>query len=411
MFFRLNPEARLISGAKNGVIYDFLGNDMYDLSPGERAVMELAEKSKEIEEISAYLGVPEASVTEICEKFREKNLGEFYEKKPYIEPLHLRPPLSGTFYDPPPQLTNFFVELNNSCEYDCSYCGRNEMKRVFGCIGCSVWDNQNPRLGSDTFMSVLDQAYKLGVGQIFLSGGNVLEDFNMLSAVLDYCEYLRFHAVFLSCHENHINSDAVHFLNRYRGLNVFLNCDFPVSSRALEIASRSECNLTLVPVVDVTDMSEEEVRDTIQHEHEKVQEKNIRWQIDYCSADFKKDYSKISLFGKDRVRNATLQFFERCQEYHPCLGGILTVSSDGDVYICRVMREKSLGSVVDTKLCEIMRNRKEEIKKFWHLTRDKITPCRDCEYRYSCMDCRAIEEDMYRTNLCGYDPYTDMEGR
>lgn len=404
MFFRLNPEARLILGAKNGVIYDFLDNKVYELSPEEKSVLELAEKSREVEEISQYLGM-EGPVTDVLEKYRERNLGEFYEQKPYIEPLHLRSPLSGTFYEPPPHLTNFFVELNNDCQHNCPYCGKNTMKRVFGCIGCNVWDGQKNALEGGDYTSVLDQAYKLGAGQIFLSGGNVLEDLDMLSAVLNHCEELHFPAVFLTCHEKHVE-DAVNFLNRYTGLNVFLNCSFPVSSETLEIAGTLQCNLTLVPVVDVTDLSEEDVTEKIQHEYERVQNRRVSWQIDYCSSDFTKDYSKISLFGKERTKNATLQFFERCQEYHPCLGGILTISSDGNVYVCRVIREKSLGNVVDTNLSEIMRNRKGEIKKFWNLTRDKITPCRHCEYRYSCMDCRAIEADVYYTNLCRYDPHT-----
>jgi radical SAM protein with 4Fe4S-binding SPASM domain len=405
MFFRLNPEARLISGAKNGLIYDFLDDKVYELSPEEKYVVERAEKSKEIEEISQNL-VPEKSVTDVLEKFRKKNLGEFYEKKPYIEPLHLKPSLSrGAFYDSPPRLTNFFVELNNSCQYDCSYCGKNRMKRVFGCIGCNVWDGQNNPVESDFYRGVLDQAHKLGFGQIFLSGGNVLEDFDMLSAVLDYCETLHF-PTFLTCHENYVNSDSVNFLNGYKGVTVFLNCNFPVSSKALKIADSVQCDVTLVPVVDVTGISKEDLMKKIQHEHEKVQRKGVSWQIDYCSADFTKDYSKIPLFGKERVKNAALQFFELCQEYHPCLGGILTASSCGNVYVCRIMREQSLGNVVDTNLSEILRNRKEEIGKFWNLTRDKITPCRNCEYRYSCMDCRAIEEDVHYTNLCGYDPHT-----
>ena len=407
MFFRLNPETRLITGARNGVIYDFLDNKVYDLNSEERSVLKLAEKSKEIEEISRDLGVPEASVMGVLEKFHEKNLGEFYEKKPYIEPLRLKSPLSGgAFYNLPPHMTNFFVELNNNCQHDCPYCGKNTMKRVFSCIGCNVWGDQENVLERDSYKAVLDQAYKLGVGQIFLSGGNVLEDLDMLSAVLDHCEALHFPAIFLTCHENYVNSDAVNFFNRYKWLNVFLNCNFPVSSDVLEIAGAVQCNITLVPVVDVTDMSEKDVVGRIQREYEKVQRRRINWQIDYCSADFTKDYSKIPLFGKERVQNATLQFFERCQDYHPCMGGILTISSDGNVYVCRAMREKSLGNVVDTNLSEIMRNRKKEIKKFWNLTRVKIDPCRDCEYRYSCMDCRAIEEDVYYTNLCSYDPHT-----
>lgn len=401
MFFRLNPEARLISGAKNGLIYDFLDNKVYELSSEEKSVVELAEKSREIEEISQNL-VREKSVTEVLEKFREKNLGEFYEKKPYIEPLRLKSPLSRrAFYDSPPQLTNFFVELNNSCQYECSYCGK---MRVFGCIGCHVWDGQENPMESD-YKDVLDQAYKLGFGQLFLSGGNVLEDFDMLSAVLDYCEILHFPATFLICHEKYVNSDAVNLLNGYKWLNVFLNCDFPVSSKALEVAGAVQCNLTLVPVVDVTGMGKEDVMGTIQHEYEKVQSRKVSWQLDYWSTDFTKDYSKIPLFGKERVKNATLQFFEWCQEYHPCLGGIVSVSSDGSVYVCRIMREKSLGNVLDTNLSEILRTRKEEIGKFWNLTRDTITPCGTCEYRYSCMDCRAIEEEVHQTTLCHYNPH------
>jgi radical SAM protein with 4Fe4S-binding SPASM domain len=404
MFFRLNPEARLVSGAKNGVVYDFLHNKMHDLNSEEKSILELTEKNKEIKEVSAELGIPEPSALAILEKLKERNLGEFYGKKPYIEPLRLKPPLSGRgFYDAPPRMTNLFVELNNECQFHCHYCG-NTMKRVFGCIGCNVWDSHKNSLKSDSYISILDQASKLGMRNIFLSGGNVLKDVNMLSAVLDHCETLHF-PVFLTCHENYVDLNAINFLNHYRELTIFLNCNFPVSSKALEIAGSVQCNFTLVPVVDVTSMNKKDITKRIQCEYEKVQ--NIcRWQIDYCSAHFTKDYSKIPLFGKQRVKNATLQFFEQCQEHHPCLGGILTVSSDGNVYVCRVMREKPLGNVSDINLSEIIRNNKEETGTFWNLTRDNIYPCNMCEYRYSCMDCRAIEEDMYQTTLCGYNPHT-----
>ncbi|KYK31455.1 MAG: hypothetical protein AYK19_03670 [Theionarchaea archaeon DG-70-1] len=410
MFFRLNPEARLISGAKNGVVYDFLDNRVYDVNSEEKSVLELSEKSEEIDTISSYLGVSEASVIKTLEKFREKTLGEFYEKKPYIEPLHLKSPLSnGAFYEPPPQLTNFFVELNNSCHYNCSYCSKNKMKRVFGCIGCNVWDDQKKALDSDLYRDVLDQAYKLGFQQIFLTGGNVLEDLTMLSAVLDHCGTLHFPAVFVTFHEKQVSENSIDFLNCYEDLNVFLSCDFPISSRILKIADTVHQNLTVMPVVAATEIkSKKDVIKKIQNEYEKVKSINstIGWQIDYCSPDFLHDYTKIPLFGKERVTDAqaTLHFFEWCQEHHPCLGGILTVSSCGNVYGCRMMRKKSFGNVLEADLSEIMRTKKEEIQDMWNLTRDKITPCNQCEYRYSCMDCRAIEKDMHQTSLCAYDP-------
>lgn len=415
MFFKLNPEARLVLGAKRALIYDFLDNRMYHLSPEEKSVLELSEKGKEVDEISRDLNMPRETVFDLLKNFRDKKLGEFYEKKPYIEPLHTKSPISEkAFFKPPPQCANFFMELNNSCNYECSYCGGNRTERVFGCIGCNVWGKQNEEKSIDiaSYIDILDQVHKLAFAQIFLTGGNILEDYDKLSALLDRLKRMRFPNVFLTIHQKQVHEDDIDFLNRYKGLNVFLSCDFPISSKTREIADNLHQNLTLVPVVEVSEISsKKDLMERIQNEHEKaerdIKRGRIMWQADYSSPDFINDYTKIPLFGKERVTSfsANLHFFEWCQENHPCLGGILTVSSSGNVYVCRIMRKKSFGNVLKTSLSEIIRNKKEEIEQVWNLTRDKITPCNSCEYRYSCMDCRVIEKDMHQTNLCAYDPH------
>ena len=68
----------------------------------------------------------------------------------------------------------------------------------------------------------------------------------------------------------------------------------------------------------------------------------------------------------------------------------------------------SFGNIRNTTLAEAI-----EIlgfKKYWNITKDSITKCKDCEFRYICTDCRAyitVPEDMYSDPLkCGYDPYT-----
>lgn len=52
----------------------------------------------------------------------------------------------------------------------------------------------------------------------------------------------------------------------------------------------------------------------------------------------------------------------------------------------------------------------KDFKKYWNINKDKISVCKDCEFRHICTDCRAyIEnpEDIYSKPLkCGYDPYT-----
>lgn len=45
MFFRLNPEARMVLGVNKGVIYDFFSNDTYPIKGEEGAGLRLAEEN------------------------------------------------------------------------------------------------------------------------------------------------------------------------------------------------------------------------------------------------------------------------------------------------------------------------------------------------------------------------------
>ena len=51
-----------------------------------------------------------------------------------------------------------------------------------------------------------------------------------------------------------------------------------------------------------------------------------------------------------------------------------------------------------------------DFKDKWNIAKDQIKICKDCEFRYSCSDCRAyleIPDDIYSKPLkCGYNPYT-----
>ena len=69
---------------------------------------------------------------------------------------------------------------------------------------------------------------------------------------------------------------------------------------------------------------------------------------------------------------------------------------------------QSFGNIKDTTLQEALDH--PDFKKYWNVTKDQISVCKDCEFRYICTDCRGyIEnpEDMYSKPLkCGYNPYT-----
>lgn len=66
----------------------------------------------------------------------------------------------------------------------------------------------------------------------------------------------------------------------------------------------------------------------------------------------------------------------------------------------------SYGHIQHTKLKECLE--KEDFKKLWHIKKDEIEICRDCEFRYLCPDCRVftISDNLYsKPKKCNYDPY------
>lgn len=92
--------------------------------------------------------------------------------------------------------------------------------------------------------------------------------------------------------------------------------------------------------------------------------------------------------------------------HNTCLNKKISIDADGRIKNCPSMKEH-FGNIQDTTLAEaVMKN---GFKKYWDITKDQITRCKDCEFRHVCTDCRAYVDnpgDLYAAPLkCGYDPY------
>ena len=70
---------------------------------------------------------------------------------------------------------------------------------------------------------------------------------------------------------------------------------------------------------------------------------------------------------------------------------------------------ESFGNVKDTRLATALEQ--EGVRKYWGISKDQVSICRDCEFRYVCTDCRAYVQqpgdDFSKPLKCGYDPYTN----
>jgi SPASM domain peptide maturase of grasp-with-spasm system len=99
-------------------------------------------------------------------------------------------------------------------------------------------------------------------------------------------------------------------------------------------------------------------------------------------------------------------FFET-KLYNGCLNRKVSIDALGEIKNCPSMSE-SYGNIEDTSLNVAID--KLGFQDKWHITKDQIETCKDCELRYACSDCRAYLEnpqDIYSKPLkCGYNPYS-----
>jgi len=103
---------------------------------------------------------------------------------------------------------------------------------------------------------------------------------------------------------------------------------------------------------------------------------------------------------------STMEFIRESQSCNTCLNRKISVDVNGEIKNCPSM-QKSYGNIKNTTLKEALT--KEGFKDLWHIKKDDVEVCKDCEYRYICPDCRAYLEspdNSYSKPLkCGYDPY------
>lgn len=94
--------------------------------------------------------------------------------------------------------------------------------------------------------------------------------------------------------------------------------------------------------------------------------------------------------------------------HNTCLNRKISVAPDGNIKNCPSMKQ-TFGNIKDTSFEEVMSQK--GLKRFWNITKDKISICKVCEFRRVCTDCRAYlqnPDDVYSKPLkCGYDPYTN----
>jgi len=131
------------------------------------------------------------------------------------------------------------------------------------------------------------------------------------------------------------------------------------------------------------------------------------------------DLQTIIIFTKEEITDEThcgnispfyfqsnVDFFKESLVVNNCLDKKIGIDKEGNIKNCPSMKIV-YGHIGKDNILDILKNK--DFQKVRKIRKDDIEICRDCEFRYICMDCRAYTLDennvFSKPKKCNYDPY------
>ncbi|WP_333656795.1 radical SAM protein [Methanothrix soehngenii] len=375
MFFRLNPECYFIMGEKCGAIFDLIDAAIYVLSKEEAETVLSCEKNNPVrEDEKSFL----LELRQFC-------LGNFYTNKIYIQKLRIGSPVLDQLINRPPELFRAFLEINNSCNRECWFCGYHGTKRSLGCMGCNRFEENGEPLTLERWKELIDQLVDLECENIFITGGDLTLAWEKTMSILDYASG-KFTNIYIILHQQSVSIDIMN--------------DLADRAKVIIQAGKSIDNYFENSIYILTISPDEWINNQWN-----IKDKNTI--IDFAISDPHSLTSDLPIMSKMKMSSALHQFMSNTK-FHPCLGHTVAIGCNGDVAPCPMMKNHNLGNLRDMDFHTIFGRRGKGIYKFWELTLDKINKCNGCEFRYACIDCRALEENLTGIAegkmLCSYNP-------
>lgn len=376
MYFRLNPECYFIEGVNSGAIYDLIEGNIISLDKQESIIIKNCEKNELANENDLFLQI-----------LRKRCLGNFYKEKVYIEKMRVGSPIMEYRPNLPPVISRVFLEINNRCNKSCKYCGYYGINKSQGCFGCNKWNEKGKELSINQWKKIIDDLADLGCHSIIITGGDLTLDWDRTIEIINYIgdkipkQYI-----------------ILNYENLFKEIIEFLQ----------------EKVTPIIQIINLENISDNFYYYFINTGKYNPQQGNSFENVMY-GVVFEENWEDIfhkSTNSKMNIVKTDVYRFFHLGKMHPCLGNTLTISWKGDIFICPMLRERSLGNINESRIFEIFYHKGEEIEKIWKTTLNSLNKCKYCEFRYSCNDCRAIEQkitgNFLGKVLCNYDPEKGM---
>lgn len=404
----LRGDKALVQGAKYGLVIDFDTGGLHRLNAPACQILKFSEKSISVEQALEQLGLEPESADSFLTSLLAENLIAVEKAPQKVHPENKPAPA--------PKLDFIWLEVISRCNLRCIHCYAE----------APAHRSQEP--DTATLFKRLDQAADLGCRNVQLTGGEcaLRKD---LKELLSHVRHKKYEMVEIFTNATLLDESLIRFLaeNKIQVAVSLYSYKAESHDKITGVPgshSKTLQNLKLLLAYGVQvrgaiiamKQNEKDVKPTEYFLRELGVAAGPADPVRPCGRgsgmkNWPEKYGLSIMRTKPDFVPERGQF-ESNHHWNSCWLGKAAITAEGEVLPCVFERELVAGNLNEHSLQWIVHN---GLRPFWKLTRDKISVCRDCEYRYICRDCRpwayGYTGDLYaKTPTCTYDPYTGEWG-
>ena len=408
-YFRLNTYISFECNGKNACIYNLASGDMILLDEIKADIIRKCENYKEVSELND-------EEVKFLDELEKMGIGRYYDEKVYIEKMILGqdPELESTMKKNI-RFSRLFLEITNECNLACSFCNYLD-ENAYRKTGCKRWISRGRRLSIEDYKDIIKQSFFMGTSEIVFIGGEPLLEYKKIIELMRYAKSIGIERFTIYSNIILLNNDILESLSEF---NVkFIIEVFSNNSKEFKQICNKDIDINIYEKLKllIKNNIEFEVKLLVCKENEDNIEnilnelKNIlsgqKIQLDFVYPHNKihhaKKYIDYLYNKKAKLFRVSLGVYSTISKYNNCFANQIAVTLNGDVLPCIMTRRLSLGCVFEKSLCDIVTDGRYE--NLQCLSRSKVEDCKQCVYRFGCIDCRAIELEatnkINRTKYC-----------
>lgn len=403
-YFRLHEECYYVSDITGeGVIYNTFDGNVYRLTKLESDVLKLLENNYSIDDvIKRIAGISRNELIKKLDIYSENEIGTYYENPVYIHKLMLDykaidflPSLSSHY------LNKAIISLSSECYAKCEFCYPNRYVGDTTCICCTGLEKSlsEQYMKYEILQEILEHLSKLQCSLVCIKIADIQTREDYFFKCLDLVSKYHFDKTLIIIGNGRIKKDLLYRVIQYK-FEIILQKEVTKSiideavNLYTSISNEKIDNLGILYIVYSEDEGNK-LKDLIFSSGQNVTNIIISR---YVKEDEALDYYLKKPVVLSRI---DLRTFSYKHYFHPCLGGLIYFSQNGDIFPCPNLLDFKMGNVNNFK--EIWGT--DGLKDFWKRTAiDNVKKCNTCAVRYICQDCRANEyllgQDIFNKVTC-----------